>query len=148
MTFQPPHLSQMIEDVRLSVSTPEWSTSIFNLQDGFSRCIPTYDCKYIPTLTAIYIFPHAYIFTNNSSRAGCDSSSFLSGVSEFSIQRFPFPRSVAYQNWGAQPVLLFTYDSTEKSRMYTFPSGISAIWNTNTFVQNLNYGHPVYFQRR
>ena len=61
---------------------------------------------------------------------------FLNGVQQFWIQSFPCPTLVAIQRLKSQAALLFTH-SWREIWMHTFPKSISAMWNTNSCIQDI-----------
>ena len=82
---------------------------------------------------------------NPSARAGYDTRSIFK---RSLIQSFPSPRLMAALRLKNQSVLLFTHSWRENNWIHTFPKGISAMWNANSLVQDLNSCRRVHFQRR
>ena len=73
------------------------------------------------------------------------SFQFLSGVQQVLILSFPSPRLVAKSRLKSQYALLFTHNWKKNSWIHTFLKSICAMWNVNSFVQDLNSGRYVYF---
>ena len=49
------------------------------------------------------------------------------------------------QGWRTQSSLLFTHSWKENHWINTFPKGITAIWNANSIIQDLNSCRRVHF---
>ena len=90
--------------------------------------------------TYLYI----YVFTNPFAQAEYEHTVyFLCRFKQFWIKSFPSPRSVAIQRLP----YYFTHCWRENNWIFTFPKGISAVWNSNSLVLVLNLGRRVYFLR-
>ena len=63
----------------------------------------------------------------------------LCRIQQVWIQSFPSSRPITIPS--------FTQSWRENSWIHTFPKGISAMWNANSIVQDLNSGHRIHFLR-
>ena len=82
---------------------------------------------------------------NSCAQAECDIRSIFKWSLTGLNSEFSFSLISCYTKVRGQSALLFTHSLRENSWMNTFPKDISTIWNTNSFIQDLNVGHCVHF---
>ena len=82
-----------------------------------------------------------YIFADSTTRAGCDTRSFLAEFNGFAfsfLSSWPDTKSKSR----TQFVRLFTYSWRENSCMHTFFNGISVMWNAKEPCPNFEPKSP------
>ena len=84
---------------------------------------------------------------NTSTRPGYDTRSIFKQIfNRIELRRFLFLNQLPYHCYSPHSSLIFSHRwRREDCWMHTFRKIINAMWNANTFVQDLNSGHWVHF---
>ena len=133
-----------LSDIRLRKNIP----SKFDLKRAKEPIIYIYIHIYIYIYIYIYINVYIYLPTSAPGQAVTEIQFFKEGFCRFKFRVFVFLDWLPNQVWRTKSALVFMHSLWKNNWIYTFPKGISSMWNAVSTVLNLNSYRRVRFLQR
>ena len=111
-------------------------------------CVCVCICVYLRTGVEVYLHVCVRIYLPNPPHEQEETQGqIFVEFNWFEFRVFLFLDWLPNLGWRPQSALLFTHNWKEDIWIHTFPKGVSAMWNANSPVQDLNSCCHVHFQQ-